>query len=506
MEDRGFNQGRAARHPTQAAYARWLSAQALEGAGQSNQAASRFRTLLDTGPEVTDTDGIPLKLYAAQALLRANVAHRPIVAAVESVLAARPWLNPLSSMVVSDIAGRMAVLSQGAEDTRAAAELDRSATARASMLKQAESLRDNFPQLGVKRRPQASWTPYGEDTWLLAAVGDSSQGSAVLAVGLDDVFRRLRLPRVLRFTDFRSPEGEALGANFPGLKVVVASSLGALPDPGGSLQRGLFYLALSIVVSATLFAAYLLWRDLRREMRLSDLRAQFVSGVSHELKTPLTAIRMFAETLQMGRCADPQAQSEYLGTIVSECERLSRLVDGVLLFSKIEQGKRTLRFRPIQPVDALQAAARAMEYPLSQHGFQLQMAVQDDVPLIHADRDALEQALLNLLSNALKFSGDARTIELGLCRENGDVVIRVTDHGLGIAPQEQSRIFDRYYRVPTPENQLIPGTGLGLTLVAQIARAHGGRVEVSSAPGQGSTFSLHIPIHPGDRAGPEGIL
>ena len=495
----------AAKHPTQAAYARWLSAQALEGAGQSNRAAPLFRALLDTGPEVTDNDGIPLKLHAAQSLLQTNVARGPIVAAVESVLASRPWLPPMSSFVVKEIAARTARLSRSVEDTGAAEELGRQAAVRIRVLEQAESLQNDFPRLGVKRRPQASWTPYGDDTWLLAAVNDSPRSSAVLAVRLDGLFQRLRVPRALRFTDFRVPEGEALGENFPGLKVVVASSPGALPDPGGSLQRGLFYLTLSIVVSATLFAAYLLWRDVRREMRLSDLRAQFVSSVSHELKTPLTAIRMFAETLQMGRCADPQVQTEYLGTIVSECERLSRLVDGVLLFSKIEQGKRTFRFRPVQAADALQAAARAMEYPLSQQGFQLRMAVQDDLPLIHADRDALEQALLNLLSNALKFSGDARTIELGLCRENGDIVIRVTDHGCGIAPQEQSRIFDRYYRVPTPENQLIPGTGLGLTLVAQIARAHGGRVEVASAPGQGSTFSLHIPIHPGDHAGQEGL-
>ena len=259
-------------------------------------------------------------------------------------------------------------------------------------------------------------------------------------------------------------------------------------------------------VLVTMFAAYLLWRDLQREMRSSELRAQFVSSVSHELKTPLTAIRMFAETLQMGRCADPETQSEYLGTIVDECERLSRLVDGVLLFSKLEQGKKTYRFRPIQPADAVYAAARALEHPLSQQGFHLRMKVEDGLPQIRADRDALEQAILNLLSNAIKFSGDAREIELGLSRENGEVVVRVRDYGIGIAAEEQTRIFDKFYRAPTRENQLIPGTGLGLALVSQIVKAHGGRVAVDSAPGKGSTFSLRLPVDAAGHVGQEGNI
>ncbi len=122
------------------------------------------------------------------------------------------------------------------------------------------------------------------------------------------------------------------------------------------------------------------------------------------------------------------------------------------------------------------------------------MDIADNLPVINADRDALEQATLNLLTNAMKYSGDSRLIELGLGRENGDVVIRVTDHGLGIAAEEQVRIFEKFYRAPTRENQAIPGAGLGLALVAQIAKAHGGKAEVLSAPGQGSTFTIRLPI------------
>jgi signal transduction histidine kinase len=203
---------------------------------------------------------------------------------------------------------------------------------------------------------------------------------------------------------------------------------------------------------------------------------------------------MFAETLQMGRSKDPETASEYLETIVNECERLSRLVDGVLLFAKLEQGKKTYHFRSVPVAEAVAAAVRALRYPLSQQGFDLQLSVEPDPLTIRADRDALEQAILNLLTNAMKYSGDARQIELSLFRHDGDAVIRVTDHGVGIAPEARLRIFEKFYRAPTPENQLIPGTGLGLALVAHIVKAHGGRVEVESAPGRGSTFSLHLPL------------
>ena len=484
----------AAENPVQAAYARWLWAKALSDAGQTAQAAVLFRTLLDLGPEIADEDGVPLKLHAAQSLLQGGVERGRIAAGVESVLSSRPWLAPMASFVLTDVLTRFARGAENAGEKQAADNLLARAAAQARLIEQAESLQQDFHQIQalLGNRPPNSWAVYGDDLWLIRAAGTES-GAAVFAVRGQDMFRRLGAEEHgMKFTDARYSEGEPLGESFPGLNLVIPAAA-VLPDAAGEPQRRVLYLAPLLVVSATVFAAYLLWRDLKREMRLSELRTQFVSSVSHELKTPLTAIRMFAETLQMGRCADPEIQAEYLGTIVNECERLSRLVDGVLLFSKSEQGKRTYRFRPMQAADALRAAARAMEYPLSQHGFRLRMDVQDDLPAISADRDAIEQAILNLLSNAMKYSGDARDIELGLSSQNGEVVVRVADSGIGIAPEEQSRIFEKFYRAPTPENQLIPGAGLGLALVAQIVKAHGGRVEVESAPGKGSVFSLRFP-------------
>jgi len=144
--------------------------------------------------------------------------------------------------------------------------------------------------------------------------------------------------------------------------------------------------------------------------------------------------------------------------------------------------------------EIVHTAARAMQYPLAQQGFQLRVDVEDGLPALPVDRDALEQAVLNLVANAMKYSGESREIDLRLRTQDGQAVIQVTDRGVGIAPEEQVRIFEKFYRTPAPESQRVPGTGLGLTLVAHFAKAHGGRVEVRSAPGEGSTFSIHLPL------------
>ncbi len=486
---------RDSREPYQAANARWLLAQSEEAAGHTIRALALFRSLLHDETAATDADGVPLALHAARALAQQGQGDAEILRVVHAAVVQRPWVAPLSSFVVKEIADQLARNAGTTAQASAAQDVVRLAAAKVRLLQQAETLQSDFQRIRsvLNSRKQPVWAAFGDDIWLIGAVDGPEGNSTILAVRGQDVFERAAVAGALRLADAREPEGEPLGESFPGLKLILAPVAPAAPDPGAGLQRRLLYAALAAVVAVTMFAAYLLWRDLRREMRLSELRAQFVASVSHELKTPLTAIRMFAETLQMGRCAGPDMQSEYLSTIVNECERLSRLVDGVLMFSKAEQGKKIYRFRPVHPLEAVQAAARAMECPLAQQGFRLRITAEEGLGAIQADHDALEQAILNLLSNAIKFSGDARDIEVGLCREGRDVAIRVTDHGIGIAPEEQTRIFDRFYRAPTRENQSLPGSGLGLTLVAQIARAHGGRIDVESTPGAGSTFYLRLP-------------
>jgi signal transduction histidine kinase len=204
---------------------------------------------------------------------------------------------------------------------------------------------------------------------------------------------------------------------------------------------------------------------------------------------------MFAEILQMGTANDADTREECLDTIVHESERLTRLLNNVLDFSRIERGQKTYQMVPTQLADVVNSAAKTMHYPLAEQGFALRVNVDDGIPPVDADRDALKQAVLNLLTNAMKYSGQSRDIELRLFPENGDAMIQVQDHGIGISEREQPRIFERYYRAQVPENGSISGTGLGLALVAHIAEAHGGKVQVESSPGLGSTFSIRLPAH-----------
>jgi signal transduction histidine kinase len=203
---------------------------------------------------------------------------------------------------------------------------------------------------------------------------------------------------------------------------------------------------------------------------------------------------MFAEALAMGVQSQPEAQQEYLRTIISESERLSRLLNNVLDFSKIEQGTRTYRFDPISLEGVVRAAAKAMAFSMDQKGFRFEIDVENGLPQVRADKDALEQAVLNLLDNAVKYSGKNRELRLRLYRREKAICIDVVDFGTGIADEDKTRIFGQFFRVPGSENQRIPGTGLGLTIVSHIAEAHGGRVDVLSRPGEGSTFSIILPL------------
>ncbi len=485
----------AARDPSSAAYARLLLARALLKAGRTAEAYQQYRSILALPSEVADEYGVPWALYAAGRLLEAGVEQKAVLERV----AAEPAgggrsMAPAAAYRLRDLLEK---LSQAPDASlRAAAQKAQTEIAgRLVFLEQALALQDDFPNLGLlraraARNPEPLWAPYGKELWLVS-LGPSVQGQQMaVVVEARKVFASLGQNNIRFFTG--GGEGEPLGENLPGLKLAFLANDDPLLTGRWTLQRYFYLAAVLLVVSATLFGAYLLLRDVRREVRLSQMRSQFVSSVSHELKTPLTAIRMFAETLRMGRSRDAQMQTEYLDTIVTESERLTRLINNVLDFSKIEQGRKAYHFEPTSLAETVQATARTI--PLAQQGFDLRLEVEEGIPEIAADRDALEQALLNLLTNAVKFSGQSREIGLRLMSRNGDAVIQVTDHGIGISPEQHERIFENFYRAPAPESQRIPGTGLGLAVVAHIVKGHGGRIELESAPGKGSTFSICLPL------------
>jgi len=235
-------------------------------------------------------------------------------------------------------------------------------------------------------------------------------------------------------------------------------------------------------------------RLVRRETEMAQLKADFVANVSHDLKTPLSVIRMFGETLEMGRVADEGARREYYRVITREAERLSRLIDNVLDFSRIERGRR--RYDPVPTaVEALvRETLEAFEYPLAQQGFKAEVTVAADLPPVRLDADAVGQALANLVDNAIKYSGERRSLRVDARVENRQLAITVADEGLGIPREEQARIFEKFYRVGRSETQGRRGSGVGLALVRHVAAAHGGRVTVESRPGEGSRFTMWFPL------------
>jgi signal transduction histidine kinase len=227
---------------------------------------------------------------------------------------------------------------------------------------------------------------------------------------------------------------------------------------------------------------------------MARLKSDFVANVSHDLKTPLSVIRMFGETLEMGRVTDEDRRQEYYRVITREGERLSRLIDNVLDFARIEGGRRTYEMTPTAIEPLIRGTLEAFVYPLAQQGFKVEVSVAADLPEVTLDADAVGQALANLIDNAIKYSGDERALTVDARVVDGWLVLAVSDRGLGIAREEQAKIFEKFYRVGRSDTQGRRGSGMGLALVRHIAEAHGGTIAVESVPGEGSRFSLRLPL------------
>jgi signal transduction histidine kinase len=228
-------------------------------------------------------------------------------------------------------------------------------------------------------------------------------------------------------------------------------------------------------------------------IRWYQVRSDFVSGISHDLKTPLSLIRLYSETLAGDEQSfPPEERKNFIRIIARESERLSRLIDNVLDFSRIEKGKKTYElYEGDLAVTVAQTVEDYSDY-LNLRGFSVKTGIQPNVPSVKFNREEVSQAILNLLDNARKYSGDSRLIRVHLWLLDGNIIIEIQDYGVGIPQEEIDNIFQPFYRVANQNEK--GGCGLGLYLVAQVMQNHNGRIEVESELGKGSRFRLYFPV------------
>jgi signal transduction histidine kinase len=304
---------------------------------------------------------------------------------------------------------------------------------------------------------------------VLAASAGWSYGNPEVFRNFEDAFR-----------------GLALGIKFQGTSV---DALGR-----SWVQRS--FLILGVLSLLLVGGLVLTYRSVSKEVALARLKSDFVSNVSHELRTPLSLIRLYAETLELGRVRAQDKVQEYYRIIRKESERLTALINNILDFSRIEAGRKEYEFRRTDIAELVANTLDTYRDQIDQQGFTFEQYIDPHIPPVRVDREAIARSLVNLLNNALKYSADEKFLGVRLYQADSVLKLEVIDHGIGIARNEQTKIFEKFYRAGDPLVHNTKGSGLGLSLVRHIAHAHGGEVDVESAPGKGSKFTLTLPLAP----------
>lgn len=301
----------------------------------------------------------------------------------------------------------------------------------------------------------------------------------------------------------RTAHVEPLGGPFESYSVrVAANSNSAVVWAGRFVTLLVVFIALMglVVIGATIFGL----RYTVRQLELAQIKSSFVSNVSHELKTPIALIRLAVETLEMRRFSSPEDSEKFLRSISRETMRLNQLVDNILDFARLEAGRKVFQFTAVSMLDIVRDAVESFRPRLEDQGFRLDVELPAELPPVRGDAAALSQCVLNLLDNAMKYSKTRREVKVSAAvRGEGAaaaVAVSVSDRGIGISPRDQKSIFEKFVRIETGLVHDVKGAGLGLSLVDQIMRAHGGRIELKSALGEGSTFTLVLPAAQGAEA------
>ncbi|HEU4767772.1 MAG TPA: HAMP domain-containing sensor histidine kinase, partial [Pyrinomonadaceae bacterium] len=305
----------------------------------------------------------------------------------------------------------------------------------------------------------------------LAVSAGWGNGKPEVSQMLDDPFRGLAMG-----VKFQGTTAEAIGRRFVRESMIILGVLSVLMIGG----------------------LVLTYRSVNKQFALARLKSDFVSNVSHELRTPLALIRLYAETLELGRITTQEKKLEYYSIVRKESERLTALINNILDFSRIEAGRKEYDFRETDIAELVRNTLDSYRYQIEQQGFALEEEIDPGIPPVRVDREAIARALVNLVNNALKYSDRNKFLGVRLYRSDSVLKLEVVDRGIGIERNEQDRIFEKFYRTCDPLVHNTKGSGLGLSLVQHITHAHGGEVEVESAPGRGSKFTLTLPL-----AGPQ---
>ena len=303
-----------------------------------------------------------------------------------------------------------------------------------------------------------------------------------------------------------SVSDEGLTNSFPIEETLIQEQTGVLPGwtvragfPSGALARAdrnefARNLIIVLIIATVLFAAIVsLGMTTSREIQLSRAKTEFVTSVSHDLKTPLSLIRGFVETLHLNRFGDPSQREEYFCIIETEIQRLTGMIDAILDISKIEVGLKRYQPETVDLSDLIEETLEHFSPELERRSFAVERQIEASLPLARVDPRAFSEALTNLLSNAVKYSESKRSVVVKAVRHNEHLEVSVSDQGVGIPKWEQQRIFECFYRAGHTA-AWTSGTGLGLALVKHFAKAHGGQVTVTSAPGRGSCFAILLPL------------
>ncbi len=259
-------------------------------------------------------------------------------------------------------------------------------------------------------------------------------------------------------------------------------------------ERQLYLVLLVGIIAVMFIGIYVMIRAVMHESEVSRMKSEFVSNVSHELKTPLALIRMFGETLDTGIVTDEKKRREFYSIIRKESERLTQLINNVLDFSRMDAGSKEYNFEEADLVKVVRSSLEAYKFHIRDNGFEIESELPDELKMLRIDKDAISQALLNLLGNAVKYSEEKKYIRVGVRKDLSSALISVTDKGVGIPKEELKKIFDKFYRVTNTKAKKTRGSGLGLTLAKQIIEAHAGTIEVESEIGKGSKFTIIIPL------------